>query len=83
MTLTELQELKDKIEFLKAEKAKCDGQKLQLDKQRKELMDKFNELGVTKDTLPLAIQRLEDEIKSKKADIELVLNSLDIKNDTF
>lgn len=83
MTLTELQELKDKIEFLKAEKAKCDGQKLQLDKQRKELMERFNELGVTKDTLPLAIKKLEEEITKKKEDIELVLKSLDIKNDTF
>lgn len=83
MDLTELQKLKEKIEYFKAEKAKCDGQRLQLDKQKKELIAKFNELGVTKDTLPLAIQKLEDEIKNKKDEIDLVLNSLGNIHDTF
>lgn len=76
MDITELQKLKNKIEFIKAEKAKCDGQKLQLDKQKQELIQKFHELGVTKDTLPIMISQLEDDIKKATDEIDLVLKSI-------
>lgn len=83
MDLSELQKLKEKIEYFKSEKAKCDGQRLQLDKQKKELINKFNELGVTKDTLPLAIKKLEEEIAAKKEEIDLVLRSIGTTDDSF
>ena len=76
MEISRLQKLKDKIDLLKSEKAKCVGQKLQLDNQKKELIAKFNELGVTKDTLPLAIKQLEDDIAEAEKNIDLIVNSL-------
>ena len=76
MDLTHLQKLKNKIEHLKAEQAKCSGQKLQLDKQKDDLIKKFQELGVTKDTLPLMITQLEADITKAESEIDLILNSI-------
>ena len=76
MQLDKLKNLKEKIEFLKAEKAKCEGQQLQLDKQKTELIAKFNEFGVTKDTLPIMIQKLEDDITEAEKEIDTILQGI-------
>lgn len=78
MDLNTLQELKNKIEKIKAEKAKCAGQEQQLNVQKEQLIAEFKELGVTKDTLPLTIAQLEKDIKSAEDEIDLVLAKLGI-----
>lgn len=82
MDLTHLQTLKNKIEHIKSEQAKCQGQQQQLDVQKKELMKQFQECGVTRDTLPETIKQLEKDIADAEKEIDLVLNSLEQKQGT-
>ena len=76
MDLKRLQDLKTKIEKIKAEKAKCAGQEQQLNIQKEQLLKEFNEFGVTKDTLPLTIAQLEKDIEAAETEINLVLEKL-------
>lgn len=76
MDINNLQRLKEKIEFFKAEKAKCLGQEQQLNEQKKELMQEFKELGVTRDTLPQVIKQLETDISAHEKEINLVLDGI-------
>lgn len=83
MDLKHLQDLKNKIEVIKSEKARCSGQEEQLEIQKQELLKQFKELNVTKDTLPGTIEQLEKDIATAESDIDLVLKGLGNKYDTF
>lgn len=80
MDLNKLQELKDKIEKIKAEKARCLGQEQQLDVQKNQLLEEFKELGVTRDTIGGVIEQLEKDIAAYETEIDYILSSMENKN---
>lgn len=73
MNLDELNKLKKDIELCKQKKAELEGQKKELDVQKEALKKQFEENGVTIDTLPLAIKRLDEELTAAAEDIANVI----------
>ena len=71
--LDELNKLKKDIELCKQKKAELEGQKKELDVQKEALKKQFEENGVTIDTLPLAIKRLDEELTAAAEDIANVI----------
>ena len=74
MTIQDLEQLKKKIELCKQTKAQLEGQRKELNTQKDALKKRFDEEGVTIDTLPLAIDRLNKELASVSEDITNVLD---------
>ncbi len=79
LTLKDLEKLKNNIELCKQAKARLEGQKKELDAQKEKLKKQFEEAGVTIDTLPLAIKRLNEELSSAAEDIENVIKEAKLK----
>lgn len=73
MDLKQLEELQKQIERSKQIKARLEGQRKELNAQKDALKRQFDENGVTIDTLPLAIKRLDEELTAVSEDIGNVL----------
>jgi F0F1-type ATP synthase membrane subunit b/b' len=65
--------LKERIEKAKSLKYKAEARLEELQRQRTQLLDELKELGVTAETLPQEIERLEAEIRRMLADAEQLL----------
>lgn len=69
-----LQVLKARIDAARTEKARAEATLEQLEKQRAEILAQLAELGVSEESLPGEIERLEREIAEALAEAEQLLN---------
>lgn len=74
----DLHKMKQVLEDLKAKKAQIQGQRIELDNQRKALEQEFIAQNVTVETLDPTIANIESELVSAKAQLDQVLQELNI-----
>lgn len=70
-----LNALKARIDAARTEKARAEATLEQLERQRTEILAQLAELGVSEESLPGEIERLEREIAKALAEAESLLNN--------